>query len=247
MFRTIFIRAWSIVCIFIFCSILIPGFTLLLIAHNLTPLNKRYYYYVPGIISKVSFWLMGIMFVFIDNNKPDKSKKMIYVFNHSSNLDPIMASSLTIGFTKFIGKAEVLNYPIFGYMLKHFYISVDRKDSQDRYKSLLELEEAIHEGASIVLFPEATRNKSDNMIGPFKDGAFKLSLKTKVPIAMLTALNSRDIMAPDNWWLSPGKLYCKWDIIDWTDKSFTEENIISLREHSWGIMNNNLKLFYNNE
>ncbi len=247
MLYKLFIRIWSIICVLIFLSILIPGFVLLLITHNLTPLNKRYFYYVPGVISKVSFWFMGVNFVFKNKVRPDKSKNLIYVFNHSSNIDPILASSLTIGFTKFIGKAEVLNYPIFGYMLKHFYVSVQRDDSQDRYKSLIELEEALNEGASIIIFPEATRNTSDEMIGPFKDGAFKLSLKTKVPIAMLTALNSREIMAPDNWWLNPGKLYCKWDIIDWTEKTFTEENINELRDHSWNIMNNNLKLYYNND
>ena len=90
-----------------------------------------------------------------------------------------MAASVTIGFTKFIGKAEVLSYPVFGYMLKHFYISVNREDSEDRYKSLIQLEEALDEGASIVVFPEATWNTSKELVGPFKQGAFRLSLKTK--------------------------------------------------------------------
>ena len=154
-----------------------------------------------------------------------------------------MASSVTIGYTKFIGKSEVLSYPVFGYMLRHFYISVDRENSEDRYKSLTQLEEALNEGASIVVFPESTRNTSDKLIGPFKLGAFRLSLKTKTPIAMFTALNSKHIMAANNWWLNPGKLFCQWDIIDWTQKEYSEENVEELSKYAWEKMNNNMKTF----
>ena len=54
------------------------------------------------------------------------------------------------------------------------------------------------------MFPEATRNTSKDLLGPYKLGAFRLSLKTKTPIAMMTFLNSGDRMAPGNWLLSPG-------------------------------------------
>jgi len=244
--RTIFKFIWTVYGAIVFGIILTPSFTCLLIFHALMPGKPRLFYPIPGLISKWSLRFFGVVFTYLSRWKPESNKQFIYVFNHHSNLDPLLAASVTIGFSKFIGKAEVLNYPVFGYMLRHFYVSVDREDSEDRYKSLLQLEEALEEGASIVLFPEATRNTSEELLGPYKLGAFRLSLKSKTPIAMMTFLNSGERMAPGNWLLSPGKLYCKWDYIDWTDKEDTEENIEALSKHAWNIMHDNLNQHKNN-
>ena len=240
---TIFKLVWTVYGAVVFGVILIPSFTLLLILHTLMPGQPRIFYSVPGLISKWSLFFFGVVFTYLSKWKPDTGKQFIYIFNHHSNLDPLLAASITIGFSKFIGKAEVLNYPIFGYMLRHFYVSVDRTDKSDRYKSLVQLEEAISEGASIVIFPEATRNTSKDLLGPYKLGAFRLSLKTKTPIAMMTFLNSGDRMAPGNWLLSPGKLYCKWDYIDWSENGYSEENIEALGQHAWNIMHDNLNQY----
>ena len=51
----------------------------------------------------------------------------------------------------------------------------------------------IHDGMSVVIFPEGSRSP-DGTIQPFKKGGFSLAVKSKVPIVPVALSGSRKIM-----------------------------------------------------
>ena len=111
---------------------------------------------------------------------------------------------------KFLGKAEVLSLPVFGFVLRNLNVPVRRQDEDDRARSMGELAKAIRQGYSLIIYPEGTRNLSGDLVGQFHEGAFRLSIEMGVPIVLLAAINSEVRMPPNRWVLSPGLLFCEW-------------------------------------
>jgi 1-acyl-sn-glycerol-3-phosphate acyltransferase len=66
------------------------------------------------------------------------------------------------------------------FVLKSECIPVNR-DGND-LKAVMQAMKYLKNGENLGIFPEGTRNKSDNVFLPFKSGATALSIKTKTPI-----------------------------------------------------------------
>lgn len=136
--------------------------------------------------------------LFLKVEKPRlPSGAAVYCANHTSYLD-IPTLFLTVpGFFNIIGKAELNKAPLFGFYFSRVYITVDRKNSQDRYQSYQDCLNSIEKGRSVVFFPEGTipRDNAPKMI-PFKDGPFKTAIEKQVPIVPVTL--------PYNWIIFPG-------------------------------------------
>jgi len=54
-------------------------------------------------------------------------RQYIFISNHASNIDPIVAAVSNRNYLKYIGKAEVLKLPVFGYILKALFPSEKRR------------------------------------------------------------------------------------------------------------------------
>ena len=61
------------------------------------------------------------------------------------------------------------------------YIPINRSNPKQAYQSLLQAAKKVNEGTSMVIFPEGTRQETDQL-GEFKKGGFILALKSKKPI-----------------------------------------------------------------
>lgn len=112
----------------------------------------------------------------------------IIIANHASYLDIFfMYSILPQNRFLFLGKSEILSYPIIGTYFRGLNIPVDRKDRTKAAVSLTKAQKAVKEGWSIVIFPEGTI-PDDNcpVMLPFKAGAFKLAKSLSIPIVPLT-------------------------------------------------------------
>ena len=113
--------------------------------------------------------------------KIDKNKAYIVVSNHQSQLDILVAFKLFFHF-KWVSKAEVYKIPIVGWvMMLNRYIKLKRGDKASIKKMYQHCQESIEQGSSIFIFPEGTRSKT-GILRPFKNGAFNLAQKLKVPI-----------------------------------------------------------------
>lgn len=142
--------------------------------------------------------------------KPGQS--YVFVCNHRSQLDIPLFARACVNTFRFLSKEEVTKIPLIGYVVKRLYITVDRKNKEDRAKSFIKMQDSLlKEKISMVIFPEGTRNRTSEPLIDFKDGAFRLAIDTQLPIAVLTILNSAEFSPANKFMqLKPGTLKAIW-------------------------------------
>lgn len=152
------------------------------------------------------FWLIGIHQEYIYESTPASNQQYIFVANHISNLDAVIAVLSVRHFFRPLGKAELLNVPVFGFIYKFCVVTVNRSNVEDRARSLDDLRKVLAEGISIVVFPEGTFNMGSHPMKALYDGAFKLAIETGKPIQPILFLDAFDRMHYHHiFTLTPGK------------------------------------------
>ena len=129
-------------------------------------------------------------FYIVRNIQPSKlpDGPYIIVANHTSYLDIFfMYSMLPKHPFVFLGKSEILTYPIIRTYFKNLNIPVFRFDRKKVGLSFALALKAIQDGWSLVIFPEGTipAENIPKMVA-FKNGAFKIAKDAKVPIVPRT-------------------------------------------------------------
>jgi 1-acyl-sn-glycerol-3-phosphate acyltransferase len=140
----------------------------------------------------------------------DKSRTYVFVANHRAQFDTILAASALPHAASFLAKSELKKVPFFGYMVKMLAIMVDRKSKESREKSVRVLVDTLKRGWSIFVFPEGTRNKTDQPLIKFKDGAFSMAIMAQVPILVQTIVGMQKVNAPKGAYLLPGVVDIYW-------------------------------------
>ena len=139
--------------------------------------------------------------------RPDKKDgPFIYVANHDSYLDaPITMLSLH-GQFRALGKTEIRRIPFFGWIYRYGVILVDRSDKENRATSVRILKHVLSKKINIIIVPEGGFNYTENHLGKFYDGAFRIAIETQTPIVPMVYLNVKNILPRDSFFkLSPGK------------------------------------------
>ncbi|MBK9177359.1 MAG: 1-acyl-sn-glycerol-3-phosphate acyltransferase [Flavobacteriales bacterium] len=106
--------------------------------------------------------------------------------NHSSYLDIIQMYNVIPRYFLFMGKYELLKWPLFNIFFKGMNIAVNRGSHTEAAKAFRKAAQAIDRGTSIAIFPEGTIPAYTPRMKPFKDGAFKLAIEKQVPIVPIT-------------------------------------------------------------
>jgi 1-acyl-sn-glycerol-3-phosphate acyltransferase len=163
------------------------------------PIISPKQFHLTGIINRwwarLLFSLIGLPFSIRYEQKLDPKRRYIFCPNHFSYLD-IPAVGLNHHNTIFVGKSEMENIPLFGYMYRKLHITVDRAKLKSRYSTMLKTLQAIDEGKNLVIFPEGgIVTEKDPVMGNFKDGAFRASIEKQIPIVPVTI--------PFNWIILP--------------------------------------------
>ena len=111
--------------------------------------------------------------------------------NHASYLDILLMFLILPDDFAFLGKAEVLKWPIINvFFLKGIDIPVYR-GSVKRVKECLDMADmALKDGRSIAIFPEGGMEINNDKLRRFKNGAFRLAMDNQVPIVPITFLNN---------------------------------------------------------
>lgn len=167
----------------------------------------------------------------------DVNKAYVMIANHRSQLDiPLyaLASSNTL---RFLAKAELTKIPLLGFIIRKLYMTVNRADRSDRNRSIEIMRKSLDENISVFLCPEGTRNRHDEPpLLDFRDGAFRLAIITKTPLAVLTLLNTGDKLSPLRpLQLAPGIIYAVWDEpVDTSE--MTLDDVPALKEKVRGMM-----------
>lgn len=144
----------------------------------------------------------------------------VYIANHKSYLDVIIIASLVSQKIKYLGKAEVFDWPLVGLFSRYSgQIPVKREDKNSRNKAYETMKKSIDEGYSIILFPEGGwRNDGDKnhpnpysftkekILNPFRNGAFRLAIEKSVPIVPIALLNAGHRFSSKTMKIIPGKI-----------------------------------------
>ncbi|TNE53752.1 MAG: 1-acyl-sn-glycerol-3-phosphate acyltransferase [Bacteroidetes bacterium] len=131
----------------------------------------------------------------------------IIVANHSSYMDIFLMYSLMSKHPfLFLGKSEILKYPLVSSFFRELNIPVFRNDRMKSAKSFIQARKAIELGWSLVIFPEGgiPDDHLPKMI-PFKDGAFKLAKAARVPIVPITFTNNYLLFSDPGDLLGPAR------------------------------------------
>lgn len=137
----------------------------------------------------------------------DTSRQYIFLSNHISYLDiPVMMKAIRKQNFRILGKSELGEIPVFGFIFKHAAVSVDRKNPANRAKSVLTLKSIIKRKISVFICPEGTFNETHRPLKEFYDGAFKIAIETQTPIKPVLILDTYDRLNYKSIFsLSPGR------------------------------------------
>ena len=121
----------------------------------------------------------------LNKEKIPKEGQYLVICNHRGIIDPpILEVALKDSnvFGVWIAKKELYNSPFFGLFVRNAgSILLDREKSQ-MSGFFADTKKAVKEGSSIFIFPEGTRNKTENSLIEFKEGFRIIALKNKIPI-----------------------------------------------------------------
>ncbi len=150
--------------------------------------------------------LSGCSFKIIGKENLQANKPLIYVANHASYLDSLFLLAILPLGTIFVGKKELQQTPLIKTIIRKFgFVTVDRLDFAKSISDSKIIEESIHQGKSVLLFPEGTFVYTTGL-RPFKMGAFKLAVDTGRPLCPIAIQGTRFIMTENSFILNPGKV-----------------------------------------
>lgn len=128
----------------------------------------------------------------LENLPTDRS--VLYIGNHRSYFDIIINYVYMPGPTGFIAKKETSKVPAFRIWMKNVRcLFLDRDDIKQGLQTILSAIEYVKAGISIFIFPEGTRNKTEEPLLPFKSGSFKIATKSGCDIIPVSINNTSAI------------------------------------------------------
>lgn len=105
-----------------------------------------------------------------------------------------------------IAKKEAEKIPMISTWMRYLgCIFLDRENARSAMSSLREGTELLKQGYSITIFPEGTRSRGDEM-GEFKNGAFKMAEKAKVPLIPVRISGTYRLMEANHMWIKPAEV-----------------------------------------
>lgn len=166
--------------------------------------SKKYSKKIFHFLSRLFFRLVFCPIRITEKNKNKKDKAMVYVMNHASYADSLLAIAVLPAGTTFVVKKEVLeNFILKSFLKRLSYIAVDRTDFSKSLEIKNEVSKTLQQGNSVVIFPEGTFSYATGL-RPFRLGAFSVSVETGMPICPVAVNGMRRILRGVEKLVRPG-------------------------------------------
>ena len=151
---------------------------------------------------KVVLFISGTNVTVIGKENMPK-EATLYVGNHRSFFDILIMCTQYNDLMGFVAKDSLGKIPSLRIWMRYIYcLFLDRKDIKQGMKTILQAIEYIKQGVSIAIFPEGTRNTGGELsMLPFKEGSFKIALKTGCPIVPVAINNTADAFENHAPWI----------------------------------------------
>ena len=203
---------------------------------------KKMAYWAHHKIARIFFTLIFIPMKVRYEEGVDLNNQYVIIANHFSYIDIPAIAALNIPF-KFIGKMQVNNIPVLGYIFRNLHIMVDRDRKDSRKQTYIDSFKSIDEGYSIGIFPEGgIKTEKVPTMAPFKYGSFAMSLEIQIPILPVSLLGAYKIMKGSFYirW-SPCEIICHKPI---STDGFTTKDVDKFRDKCYKILQAELDKSY---
>jgi len=186
----------------IFLGILLLAFLLILLMCAAVDIEKeekkdnRLYRFVTYMIADAAHTVLQVRVKSEGVEKIPDHGRVLLVCNHLSNADPVIIFHQVKKRQKlaFIAKREAGKMFVVGKLMhKMLCQRINRENDREALKTILKCIDIIKQDeASIAVFPEGGI-KGGNVLHPFRNGVFKIALRTKVPVVVCTLWGTQDV------------------------------------------------------
>lgn len=138
---------------------------------------------IVQLVFRWMLFLSGVKLIVLGEEHLPK-EAALYVGNHRSFFDVLITYSRCKNLTGFVAKKEMNRYPLLRTWMKRLHcLFLNRQDTREGLKTILEAIESVKSGISIFIFPEGTRNHGkEGSLLPFHAGSLKIAEKSGAPI-----------------------------------------------------------------
>ena len=163
---------------------------------------------------------------------------VLFVSNHRSNVDPLIAYAYVTKPTGFVAKKEIkkLRYISLWMELLHC-LFLDRNDNRQGLKVILAAIENVKKGYSMWICPEGTRMKEGGAAQTleFHSGSFKIASKAGCPVVPVAFYGTREMLEDHMPRLKPGDVVMRFGEAVLIDE-LPDEARKNVGEHFRGII-----------
>lgn len=179
------------------------------------------------IIGRIVLFAIGMRATVIHRERIQEYFPAIYLSNHSTALDPLIAIWICPTNGCGIAKKEIAHVPFFGqiyYLAGHLLI--DKSNPEKAIASLNESVDLIKKyNLSLWIWPEGTRSITGRML-PLKKGFAHLAIASGLPIVPIVVRNGHKRWPAKTYHLYPGKyeieILPKVDTSHWTKETLND-------------------------
>ncbi len=229
-------RVYFALVFFLVLLILYPIFWILLLSEK----NYVRVFKLKVFTARIILFLDFVWLVHKSDKPQLEEGPYVICANHASYLDIIlMYRILPRKRFLFIGKSELLKWPIINIFFKKVDIAVNREKRSSGMRSIIRARNELQNGWSIVIFPEGGIPVDTPILAPFKNGAFKLAIDSEVPILPITILDNWKLFNVDPLLTGPARPGISRVIIHKPipTKGMDKKDLINLRQQTFETIN----------
>ena len=140
------------------------------------------------ILYNIYKYILGIFFIvyyrpkFINKHYIPKTGPTIICGNHIHLFDQCLPILSTKRMIHYMAKREYFDGNLAWFFKSSGCISVDRNNKSNAKEAVKNAENLLKDGYAVGIFPEGTRNKTDDLLLPFKIGTVKMAKETDATI-----------------------------------------------------------------
>ena len=161
-----------------------------------------------------------------------KNGPLLFMGNHRSYYDIIIAYQYLPFFTSVIAKSGLRKAPVIGLWMKRIeVIFLENNNMKQQMQSILTGIDMLNNGKNLLIFPEGKRNKGSG-VDEFHAGSFKLATKTGATIVPFSITNTREIWETQFPWLKSQNVVLEFlPPITTKDISKDESKLLHVKTH----------------
>ncbi len=142
---------------------------------------------------RLILWESGGTFIRKGLDNIPKDRAALFVLNHNSMFDIPITYAEMPRLTGFVSKKEMRKVPLLNMWMIFLHCQfLDRSSARAGLQTILDCIQCIKDGISICICPEGTRSMDGKLL-EFKDGSFKIALKTGCPIVPIAYNHTADL------------------------------------------------------